>query len=302
MKIRILIRTSIITIIGTSLVACGAASLEEYQKFATAGKEYASALDSLLVTSGNYFVDANSEILLRSDLQEPNEDTVNYNQVTKLDDKWLILIGRMRQHNDLLKRYFLALENLANSDAPEQAKQATERIFTQLNSVGTSIQGSPLVSDKVGSALSAIPQIILSQKIKGALREELEQRKEAIYRELALQDLVLKLLTTQLQKNLQIIRDSKDNRTTLPPYASPAPISNPDTWIEKRRNIRTMTLSIEALNNANQASEEFKEAFELLLEDKFTIARANALLSDIESLLKVAEDLKKPINQLKPGE
>jgi hypothetical protein len=57
MKIRILIRTSIITIIGTSLVACGA-SLEEYQKFATAGKEYAVALDSLLVTSGNYFVDA----------------------------------------------------------------------------------------------------------------------------------------------------------------------------------------------------------------------------------------------------
>jgi heterodisulfide reductase subunit B len=79
MKTRIIIRTSIIAIIGTSLVGCGA-SLEEYQKFATAGKEYASALDSLLVTSGNYFVDANSEILLRSDLQEPNEDTINYNQ------------------------------------------------------------------------------------------------------------------------------------------------------------------------------------------------------------------------------
>jgi hypothetical protein len=244
----------------------------------------------------------NSEILLSSDLQELNEDTTNYRKITEKDDKWLVLIGRMRQHSDLLKRYFLALENLANSDAPEQAKQATERIFTQLNGVGTSIQGSPLVSEKVGSALSTIPQIILSQKIKGALREELERRKEAIYRELILQDLVLKLLTTQLQNNLLIIRDSKDNRTTLPPYVSPVPISNPDTWIEKRRNIRTMTLSIEALNNANQASEEFKEAFELLLEDKFTIAHANALLSDIESLLKIAEDLKKPINQPKPGE
>jgi len=301
MKTKIIVQTSIITIIGTSLMACGA-SLEEYQKFATAGKEYASAIDSLLVTSENYFVDANSEILLRSDSQEPNEDTKNYNHITELDDKWLILMGRMRQHTDLLKRYFLALEDLANSDAPEQAKQATERIFTQLNSIGTSIQGSPLVSNKVGSALSAIPEIILSQKIKGALREELEQRKEAIYRELALQDLVLELLTNQLQKNLQIIRDSKDSRTALPPYTSSVPISDPDTWIEKRRNIWKMTLSIEALNNANQASKEFKEAFELLLEDKFTIAHANALLSDIESLLKIAEDLKKPINQPKPGE
>ncbi|TRT66087.1 MAG: hypothetical protein EWV84_16435 [Microcystis sp. M_QC_C_20170808_M3Col] len=48
-----MIRTSIITIIGTILVACGA-SLEEYQKFAKSGQEYATALDSLLVISGDY--------------------------------------------------------------------------------------------------------------------------------------------------------------------------------------------------------------------------------------------------------
>ena len=114
--------------------------------------------------------------------------------------------------------------------------------------------------------------------------------------------MVLELLTIQLQKNLRIIRDSKDNRTVLPTYAMPVPINNPDTWIEQRRNIRTMTLSIEALNNATQASEEFKEAFELLLEDKFTIASANALLSNIESLLKIAEDLKKANNPPQQGE
>lgn len=303
MKLKIALKTSIITLVGTSLVACGSsASLEEYQKFATAGKEYASALDTLLVTSGNYFVDANSEILLRSDLQEPDADTRNSSQTTQLDDEWLTLIGQMRQHNDLLKRYFLALENLATSNAPEQAKEATERVFTQLNEVGNSLQESPVVSPQVGSALSAIPQIILSQKIQGALREELEQRKEAIYRELALQDLVLELLTIQLQKNLRIIRDSQDSRITLPPYADPVPISNPDAWIENRRNIRTMTLSIEALNNATQASEEFKETFQLLLEDKFTLARANALLSDIESLLKIAEELKQANNSSQLGE
>jgi hypothetical protein len=295
MLVKTAIRALIITAIGASLVACRA-SLEEYQKFATAGKEYTSALDSLLVISGNYFVDANSETLLRSDLQEPEEDAKNYSQITKLDDEWLVLIGRMRQHNNLLKRYFVALENLATSDAPEQAKSATEKIFNQLNSVSTDIQGSPIVSAKLGSALSTIPKIILSRKIKGALREELEQRKEAIYRELTIQDLVLKLLTIQLQKNLKIIRDSQDNRSILPPYASTNPIDNPDEWIEKRRNIRTMTLSIEALNNANQASEDFKESFQLLLEDKFTVGRANALLSDVESLINIAETIKKGTN------
>lgn len=293
---KLTVKASIISFIGVSLVACGA-SLKEYQKFALAGKDYATALDTLLVTSGNYFVDADSEILLRSDLQDPDIDKKNYNQITALDEEWLVLVARMRQHTDLLKRYFLALETLATSDAPEKAGQATEKIVQQLNNVGVAIQASPLISNNVGSSLSPIPKIILSEKIRGALREELEKRKDVIYREISIQEYVVKLLTTQLQKNLKIIRDSQDNRLILPPYADTKPISNPDEWIAQRRDIRTMTLSIEALNNASQASEEFKEAFQSLLEDKFTIERANALLSDVESLLSVAEELKKQTNK-----
>lgn len=301
MKFKTIFNTSIITIAGISLVACGA-SLEEYQRFARSGQEYASGLDNLLVISGNYFVDANSEILLRSDLQEPNEDAQSYSRITELDDQWLTLIGLMRQHTDLLKRYFLALENLATSNAPEQAKQATEGIFSQLNSISNTIQNNRLVSPQVSTALSIIPEIILTEKIEGALRTELEQRKEAIYRELVLQDLVLQLLQTQMQKNLRIIRDNRDHRIVLPPYEATTPIDNPDDWIVKRRNIRTMTLSIEALNSATQASKEFKESFELLLEDKFTIARANALLSEIEYLVKIAEELKQTNNLSQQGE
>ncbi len=298
---KILIRASIITAMSTLLISCGA-SLEEYQKFASAGKKYASAIDTLLVTSGNHFIDANSEILLRSDLQEPGKDLVEYKNITELDDRWLVLIGNMRQHSDLIKSYFIAVENLSTSTNPDEAKQSTEKIFTKLNAASNAIKGSPLVSDKIGSALSSIPQIILNQKIKGILREELVKRKEAIYKELVLQDLVLKLLTIQLKNNSMIIRDSKDNRTTLPSYTSKIPVSNPDDWIESRRNIRKITLSIEALDSSIQASEEFKEAFKLLLEDKFTIARANALLSDVESLLKVVDDLKKATISSQKGE
>ena len=295
MKYKLAIRASAIALIGASLAACDA-SLEEYQKFATAGKEYAEALDTLLVTSADYFVDANSEILLRSDRQEPELDSQTYSETTAIDDRWLVLIGRMRQHTILLRRYFIALENLATSDAPEQAQQATDNIFKQLNAVSADIQGNPLVPNHIDSALSRIPQIILSEKIEGALREELEQRKESIYQELATQELVMKLLTSQLQTNLRTIRDNQDNRLLLDPYRAPEKITNSDEWILKRRNIRTMTVSIEALNNATQSSEEFKESFQLLLEDNFTTERADALLSDIDSLLNVAEELKKANN------
>lgn len=295
-KPKLVIRASIISLIGASLVACGA-SLREYKKFANAGQEYAAALDTLLVTSGNYAVDANSEKLLRNRVEDTVKDREmenqkNYIEITEQDKQWLMLIGRMRQHTDLLQRYFIALENLATSDAPTQAQEVTEDIFTQLNNVSTNIQGNPLVSNKIGSALSEIPKMILSNKIKGALRKELEQRKETIYRELAIQESVLELLTIQLQSNLRTIQENQEDRLLLRPYTAADSISEADEWIEKRRDILTMTLSIEALNNASESAKDFKEAFKLLLEDKFTIARANELLSDINSLVNVAEEIK----------
>ncbi len=290
-KSKFVIRASIISLIGASLVACGA-SLREYEKFAKAGQEYAAALDTLLVASGNYAVDANSETLLRNRLEDVKKRQEYYMNFTKKDKDWLILIGRMRQHTDLLQRYFIALENLATSDAPTQAQEVTEDIFTQLNNVSTDIRGNSVFSKKTGSVLSEIPKIILSNKIKGALRKELEQRKETIYRELAIQESVLKLLTIELTEDLKNIQNNQEDRLLFTPYTAADPISDPDAWIERRRDILTMTLSIEALNNASESAKDFKEAFKLLLEDKFTIARANELLSDINSLVNVAEEIK----------
>ncbi len=289
MKLKIALRTSIITLMGTSLVACGVASLEEYQKFAKAGQEYAAALDTLLVASGNYFVDANSENLIANDLQERDRDSSEYADITKQDDAWLALIAEMRQHNRLLKQYFFALENLATSNAPQEARKATDNIFQQLNGVSQRIQANP----KVGNIpVSLIPEIILSQKIKGALREELEARKEAIYREIVIQEALLKLLTSQLKTDLKDIQNLRDERTVLPAFAAEQPIDNPDDWIVQRRNIRTMTLAIKGLDDATEATQAFKESFQLLLEDRFTIGRANALLAEIESLINITDNFK----------
>lgn len=298
MKFKLAIRASAIALIGASLAACDA-PLEEYQKFATAGKEYAEALDTLLVTSGNYFVDAQSEQLLRNDSELTSLEDLNksYFDSNKNADEWLRLIEQMRQHTDLIEQYFISLENLATSNTPAQAQQATERIFNELNLVSTNIQGEPLVSQPISSALSQVTQIILSEKIEGALREELEQRKEAIYQELAIQESVLQFLTIQLQSDLNIIQSSQDHRLLLQPYIASEPITNSDEWIEKRRNIRTMKTSLEALNDASQSSRKFKQSFRLLLKDDLTVERADALLSDIDFLLNVAEELKKATNQ-----
>lgn len=292
MNTKALFRASMVAIVSIALVACGA-SVDEYKKFASAGKDYATALDSLLVSSGGIFVNANSEVLLQSDSQIIALDSKRFISENQIADEWLVLIGRMRKHTNLLKRYFLTLESLASSTAPEEARKASEGIFISLESISASIQGSSIVSKSLGNALSTIPQIILSEQIKGALRSELQQRKNTIYRELLLQGFVLKLLTSQLRTDLGIIQNSRDTRNIYAPYISGNPISNKDAWVDQRRDVRTLTLSIEAIDSANKASEEFQKAFELLLEDKFTVSRANAFLAEVDSLLKLAEGIKK---------
>lgn len=241
-------------------------------------------------------MDASSENLIANDLQDQDRDSSNYAETTKEDDEWLTLIAEMRQHNHLLKEYFFALEDLATSTAPQEARKATDNIFKQLNSISNIIQANP----RVGSIpVPSISEIILSQKIKGELRKELEARKEAIYREIAIQEALLKLLTSQIKTDLKDIQNLKDERSVLPAFAAEQPIEKPDDWIIRRRQIRTMTLSVQGLDDATKATESFKESFKLLLEDRFTIGRANALLSEIESLINISEDLKRSINQNK---
>lgn len=288
----VLIRNLALAATGVTLVSCGA-TLGEYKKFADAGQEYSAAIDTLLVSSADIYIEARSEELLRQDLQNPDEDLAAYSSMSRREKQWLSVIAKMRQHANLLRQYFLSLQELANSDAPSQARQASEKIFQQLNSIGQTIEKQTIVlSSDQATVLSGIPELIISEKIKGELRAELMTRKQSIYRQLTLQDLVLKLLKAQIESDLQLIQDSKDNRLLLLPYASQTPIANPDAWIEKRRTIRQMELTAESLGSATKASEEFKEGFELLLQDKFTLARANELLSSVNSLLKAALALK----------
>jgi len=75
-------------------------------------------------------------------------------------------------------------------------------------------------------------------------------------------------------------------------YVAITPIQDPDNWIAKRRAARMATLTVQALERANETSGDLREAFQLLLADRFTPARASNLLEDIDGLVKVGKELR----------
>ncbi|BAC89651.1 hypothetical protein [Gloeobacter violaceus] len=270
------------------LVGCGA-SISEYQQFAQAGTAYAAALDKLLEATGAILLDASSERLLANDTNsDVQEDTKRYDRITDLDERWLVLLRRMRSHTSLLKRYFDTLYELATSDAPAKAQAAAAKIGTELANLGVLFRTAPPTA---GQVFGKVGEIVIKAQIRGALRAELETREKTIRSEMKIQEELLKFLEIKLTEDLKQVQSIKSDRYLRTPYIALQPVEKSEGWVEKRKEIRLITFRIDELDKAQKAASSLLEAFEALLQNDLTPARAAELLADIEAFLKLTQRL-----------
>ena len=282
--IKIAILVSMIQFIG------GCASTQEYARFAQAGTTYSAAADRLLAAAAQTAVDATSERLLQDD-RLSNRDLNSYEALSKIDRDRLQAIGRLRAHARLLSLYFVLLNELATSDAPQQAQQAVDRITTGLNRFGAELRGSPLVTNQ--DAFAAVTKLAVASVIRASLKDELNKRKDTIQVELKTQEEMLRILSAGIQHDLTIINQSREQRLVIDPLIATTPIARPDEWIANRRMVLISQSNIAELGRASQAAEELRNAFESLVAGKLDLPRVNALLSDLDSILSVAEAIRR---------
>jgi hypothetical protein len=264
------------------LVGCEAA--EEYERIAQAGNDYINAVNSLLDTSANIRIDSTSEFLIHTDsLAGINQET--YNEISQTDLEWLMLLGQVRQHNQLLAEYFTLLGELATSDSPENSRSSIDNVVASLEEIGASL------SDDVRTVVGPITQLVVSGQIRGALRDELEQRKDVIQEQLLLQEQLLELLTRQISEDLRQIRIFQEDRLIEPSILSDTPISvgQQERWINERRRILLLQTTSDKLVAAKDASREFRNLFEDLVEGRLTTQRINFFLDDIDEILRIIE-------------
>jgi hypothetical protein len=270
-------------------------STKEYANLAQAGTTYATAMDRLLFATQDIEIDATSERLLQDDALS-NQSLTNYRNLSNENEKTLKLIVLLRAHVKLLSRYFGLLYELATSNAPERAKKAigTEKtgIIGNLNAIGAEIRGTGVVTGGAAAAAGPITAAIVGGKIRGALKDELNARRETIERELVLQEELLKFLSTQINHDLAVIQETREQRLVIGPLTSTTAIASPDVWINNRRSVLTMKLTAQELATASDNIKKLREAFEDLVSGKLTLDRVNSLLADFESLLTIAEKLK----------
>lgn len=270
-------------------LASGCRSTDEYKKLADAGNKYTHAVNELLTAAGNIKLEATSEQILRDDI-DSNQSARDYNERSDLDKERLKILNDLRSHNLLLRDYFSKLYELANADAPDEAKAEIEGIANNLNTMGQKLRGSNLINKP--SVFSPIASLVVTSQIRGALREELEKRSPAIMLQLTLQQEMLDELGSSIEHDMNTIKSAQEQRLIVRPLTHTDPISNENEWIQTRRTILTMDRKIAELKAANAALGEFKEVFQAFVEGKLSIQRLNSVLKDIDSFLAQIESVK----------
>lgn len=286
---------SVVAFAVIAALTTGCRSTNEYKKLASAGNKYTDAVNVLLDAASSTRIDTTSEQLLRND-RILNQTVADYEKLSKLDEERLEIIGKLRQHNQLLGNYFKLLNELASSDAPTRAQGEIAGVVDNLNQIGKELQGSELGSNLITNPglIQGITNLAVSSQIRGALRSELEKRNRTIMVELTIQREMLKALGDSMAQDAKLIRIAQEERFVIYPLTDDKAVPDVDTWIDTRRKLLIMEARGKELNEASKALSNFQAVFEDFVKGKLSLARLNAFLQDVDTFLKLVEADKKP--------
>ena len=278
-----------------ALVLSGCKSTQEYASLAQAGTNYTTAMDNLLVATIDISIDVTSEQLLQDDALV-NRTVADYQKLSQPNEELLQTIQKLRDHTQLLARYFNLLSQLATTNAAGRIQTEigsnTSGLLGSLNQVSTQLKGSKLFTESGAAVVAPLTQIVVGGIVRGALKTELEQRKETIQQELVLQERLLKALAKKVGADLRLIKEIREQRLVIESLTATAPIAGKDAWLSARRTVLKMPLTVEQLNTASETVKKLREAFEDLCNGKLTRDRLNALVGDFAMLLQLTEKLK----------
>ena len=159
-------------------------------------------------------------------------------------------------------------------------KVAVESIAQNLEESGSKlVKLSSVNIDK----LPSVTKIVLDARIRGALREELEKRKYTIYREITIQEKILKVISDSIENDMEIMRDLKEDRLVIEPLLDSENFDE-NTWIETRYKV--LTHNTEVLSKIKRASDtlgKFKEIFIASIEGEINSKRLKNFIQETNS-------------------
>ncbi|OKH55941.1 hypothetical protein NIES2101_01375 [Calothrix sp. HK-06] len=294
----------IFVLIVTLTTGCRGSS--EYKKLADAGNEYTNAVDKLLVAAIDIHLESTSRQLLDKMDRYDFDDSEDISKIrgrlikySQSDAEYLEAIRGLREHNKLLGDYFRQLNKLAASDASANLPGQLITTANNLTRTGKELLGvlernnatntakKPETSNSKKAGLFPDINSPVSSKITGALRSELEQRKDIIMSEIVIQKEMLQLIGDQMEQRAQTIRQIEQERILLAPLlVRQGKFSEQEQteWIAMRKNLQTMYSTAEELSEASRTLGNLQAVFQGFIEGKSTLDKLNNVSKQIKEV------------------
>jgi hypothetical protein len=263
-------RQSVVTFVLIVAVTTGCRSTSEYKKLADAGNEYTNAVDKLLVVATNSYIEISSNNILDETSKYGGTDEVirrerseTFQEINEASIERIKLYNAIREHNKLLGEYFQALGKLADSKSSTTLQGKIITIVSNLTTAGK------IISNNLNNipALARITNSPVSSEFTGALRSEIEQRKDVILREIIIQKQILEQMGKLMEIDASYISGKQE--ANLRNQLSRLDMSSDDEralWIENRRSFLTMDTTAKELREASKALSNFQAVFQAFIE------------------------------------
>jgi hypothetical protein len=263
-------RQSVVTFVLIVAVTTGCRSTSEYKKLADAGNEYTNAVDKLLVVATNSYIEISSSQILDLASNYGGTDEVirrgrseTFKEINDQSIERIKIYNAIREHNKLLGEYFQTLGKLADSKSSTTLQGKLITIVSNLTTAGK------IISNNLNNipALARITNSPVSSEFTGALRSEIEQRKDVILREIIIQKQILEQMGKLMEIDASYISGKQE--ANLRNQLSRLDMSSDDEralWIENRRSFLTMDTTAKELREASKALSNFQAVFQAFIE------------------------------------
>jgi hypothetical protein len=279
-------------------------TVEQGKAFSDVGIQYADAVVELLDVTTDTVIEDDSNTLLYlqelTKLEDKKQEREKLEEFLKgHDDELSALVTTLegfRIYARTLKGYFVNLQALATTDAPQSTAKAVAGLSDSINVASKYLLKSQglTISESEKKVLASLGRLASKGFHSAMLREALKRDARIIGEQLLLHEKLLAKLSEILEHSIKKRYETEKKERVAKPYKNKE-ITDRGKWKKDRARLLRTAFFVESLETAAKAAREMRQAWEGMLEGKTDLGASRLLLEDINEITAVAHQLKEAL-------
>lgn len=283
--------------IGFALLLPGCSTpIKQGQDLSSSGIAYSDALANLADATALTVMDTSSRELLRirkRQARDKRADTLD--ESDKAIGGYLVQIAELKSHVLEIRAYFINLQALSQSDAPEKSGAALKDVSEAINQANKTLRDSkrPIFTDVQLQATQKFGTLAVKGVLAQQVSQALERDKAIIGEQLLYEQRMMTELAGTLQRIYVQASDAFRRDKVRDPYTAAELAANaPDPvlgeeWVANRRTALTAQFQNDLLDKAAKASAHMQAIWADVVTGGSDPGSLRTLLTDVESLTAV---------------